>query len=53
VRSGVIDKQAHRDDRRRHGDHEIDVQAPAPGQNLRERTATTRCASDQRFRRLS
>jgi hypothetical protein len=39
VLSGVIDEQAHRHDRRWHGDHEVDVQAPAPGQDLRERTA--------------
>ena len=38
-RSGVIDQQTQRNDRRRDGDHEVDVQAPAPGQHLRERAA--------------
>ena len=38
-RSTVIDQQAQRHDRRGHGDHEVDVQAPAPGQDLGERAA--------------
>ncbi len=39
LRRSVIDQQARTDDRRWHGDHEVDVQAPAPGQDLRQGTA--------------
>ena len=39
LRRTVIDQQAQRHDRRRHSDHEVDVQAPAPRQDLRERAA--------------
>ena len=35
----MIDQQAQRHDRRGHGDHKVDVQAPAPGQDLGERAA--------------
>ena len=37
--SCVVDQQAQPHDRGWHGDHKIDVQAPAPGQDLRERAA--------------
>ena len=40
-RSGVawLISRRNADDRGRHGDHEVDVQAPAPGQDLRQGTA--------------
>jgi hypothetical protein len=39
LRGTVIDQQPQRHDRRRDGDHKVDVEAPAPGQDLGERTA--------------